>query len=288
MRAAKDAVERKSFDKSLEKGPGFCYLCGAQLPAKGDPTVSRSSLTLREHVIPQNLVPPDGDSAGFWPITLRVHRKCEQAHKQRQDGIASTLIRCTNLDDALQDSDIAPLLKHFEVATDANSNRPRALLKARSFALAFWDWIRGFHAVLYAAPLPSLTPSKIVTPFPGGVTTNGKFVSSQDAEASLLNEIERLWPMFERDDFVDSVLSHGGQVKYTCSWLRKRRWKARFDNQRIPPPTYACFFRLSFPKLHQSAEIMRGSTSHAPIAGCYFPSRLPDNARLNPIRLPST
>lgn len=256
--------------RDARKGIVFCYLCGKDLPPRGER--GRPKQVIGEHVIPRSLLggAPKGQREG-WAVELDVHRACEQSMKQNADHWLKLL----------QDMHTKPQSDWAKPGHLRNLPLHRSLLIHRPTGQAVpgfsglgelfegvWRWIRGLHAALYREFLPSNVRHFPYPPVPAfssqesGPTFEETETQSYLVRASIdLAESLGKW---------DGVTAWGGAARCRCVWWQCTSIKGS--------PNWMCFWTLSFPRLEEWSRQVLPRGSERPWHGNYVCAARPNNA----------
>ncbi len=262
-----NVIRTQAEAQAARKATRFCYLCGEQLRSPGD---TRSRIT-NDHIIPKAVLLPSRDH-GDWPFILRVHATCHGQKNSVADDILTPWHRVMSGDSEIYNrQDVAVVRK---VCTPLNQQD--GLLPATPVSIdtripdGVWNWVRGFHAGLFAEYLPNDTRQHAFLPMPQeflyttergtGRRMPGLSVSQMQRQRELILQAIEL---VSHDGRANTVEFWSGRCTYKAMWLRVS------DH-------FQCWWALCVPNVQRHSEGLglRG----LPWLGGYERTALPDGA----------
>jgi hypothetical protein len=183
----------------------FCYLCTESF--KGSDTVSD------DHVPPTTLF-LRGDRTP--PVILATHAKCNNDQSQDDQAVGQ-------LAGLLHGTATNPQhLKLTYYAGRADDGSPLAAASGLDLRRVIRRWVRGFHAALYAEPLPESGRFATNPPLPeadiGAGPSPGTFVLAKIDVQAVIPRLAPLISTARARGQVDTVLSRNGMCRYDCVW----------------------------------------------------------------------
>ena len=211
--------------RSLSKNRGICYLCGWGL--------HRHGCVSDEHVVPRQLLRefecPEGPHR--WPISLPVHKRCDDNTKRHGDELAIQYTRMiTNPESdrilnrfeekALQDLIGIPFEKWRE------DNLP-ILHGAAPVMASATHWVRGCLMALYGRFVPYNTKQILISP-PSfqprdDVDANEAIAEDQEFFLTCYRSTLAAW----QTGVWDGIVAWGGGVSFLCSWTLAKHGRRR-------------------------------------------------------------
>lgn len=207
---------------AVKRNLTFCYLCQQQLPPKG----RRTDLVNSEHIIPKAARGPAQDDSEWSPI-LAVHCRCHTNLKNEDEPVLQLWHTMMTRMPGEWPSAIRNLAGMMRYDTPHAEDVPRFVFKETAkLKRAVWNWVRGFHTLLYSEPLrpdrfgiihppvPSYTHD---TTAPDGSIHPGSSIDETHAlSQQILGSIAGAIQAGE----CDGVLAWGNRVRFVCRWLQ--------------------------------------------------------------------
>lgn len=232
---------------------GFCYLCGDSLPSMGCPGRNR------DHVPPSSLFLPQDRTP---PVILPTHTTCNNSQTSTDEimGQLISLIHGT-----------PPKPNRLKAAVYATPVIGIPLLAIdHNLHSAIWRWIRGFHAALYATPLPDSAERWIGTPLPAlkiGESPAGENLSQHRL---VVEQVKRN----RAAGRFDEIRCRNRQLRYECTWQESDNglnwmcfwgldiygWKSLGDRRHFHPRGCVGLYVLAQPPVTAT----RGTRIHTP------------------------
>ncbi len=202
---------------------------------------------MREHVFPKSQRGTSTGPGDRSPV-LWVHTSCEAEGKSRRDALLSLLqqIHTTpaNKWDKWQTNKIE---KHRATIKGKDGTHYPVLKDVGDANIAVWQWIRGFHAILYGEFVPFQTFGKVLAPSHGFRTKEFEHIedglrdyamgSALIARNLIAASYAKLW---------DGLTFWGSQVRYRCVWYKP-----------LEDAGAACCWLLEFPAALKWSKNMR-------------------------------
>lgn len=249
--------------QKARKAVRFCYLCGKSL--EGAPAKDVSV----EHVLARGALDAKPTNDSWWPVTLRVHRKCEEEMKSQADADTIAMQRVSTLPpESVSKSDRGRIRKLLQ--------KGREVLPASVSAVPGWSavrssrhTVRGFHAALYSGFVPAQHPSLTLAPVPGFVLEGPGTIGEQLVERAELTE--GMFVALESarlNDEWDGITAWGGNLRYRCIWIK----------QRPPLKGVSCTWTLDTPESRRWSKSVSGEEQSW--RGGYWMPAAPPNATM--------
>lgn len=238
----------------------FCHVCGQALTGPG--------ATDHDHVPPQTCFDKSDRNP---PLKLRTHVRCNNESKLNDEKVGELIA-------AQRHRAINPAKTKLRIRTirDAKTQRDFATFENLDVTGAIRRWIGGFHAALYARPLPPGSPFQITAPLPRGTligtTIQVDAILPQHAVFVQTIKLNRSARNF------DTVRTCAGKLQYECVWAQEDRgtrwfcifalnlydWISIGDIKNFKPR--GCVGAYALPAFDAPPNASRATHIHAPVA----------------------
>lgn len=232
----------------------FCYLCGG--PLRTTPALPLST----EHVFPLGALDARPKDTSWWPVTLRVHARCEEEHKKPHDAQLITQQRANvHGTDRMSPSEQAVVRKLVEEGKAQGLPDGVSALPGWAPVRAVRQAVRGLHAALYGEYLPATYKGDVYSPAPGFNLRSKLSIERQlDEDENTSSVVFALLEAARMNDEWDGIVAWGGNLRYRCVWHR-------LD---LRPGGVMCMWTLDTPESRQWSKV----TAHRdwPWRGAYL------------------